>query len=54
MNQAHRRSAASVLGAFTGIVCNKPLVEIVGDAAVERIIGTSQKVADPIWHLTSP
>lgn len=47
VHQPHRQAAARVLGAFAGVVRGEALVEVVGDAAVERAVSALEEVAVP-------
>lgn len=47
IRQPHRGAPARVLGALARIVRGEALIQIVGDAAVERAVGAFKEVADP-------
>jgi len=50
MRQSHRGTTACVLGALARIVRSQTLIEIVGDATIQGIVGATDEIADPI-HL---
>ena len=47
MHQPHGAAATRVLGAFARIVRSQALLKIVGDAAIQGVVGAADKVADP-------
>ena len=55
IDQLYRRPATGVLGAFARVMRGEAFFEVVGDAAVEGLVGALEEVAGPRgfgwwWH----
>ncbi len=47
MRQSHRGTTACVLGALACVVREQTLIEIIGDATIQSIVGATEEVTDP-------
>ncbi len=54
MHQLHRDTTARVLGALACVVREQTLIEIIGDATIQGIVGATEKVTDPAQLLVVP
>ena len=54
VHQSHRGTTTCVLGALARIVREQTLIEIIGDATIQGIVGATEKVTDPAQLLVVP
>ena len=49
-HQFHRQACPRVFGRRAGVMRREAFFEIVGDAAVQGVVGAAQQVAEPVHH----